>query len=589
MQVVLPVATYSLTAFFLAVVFGFVFVALVSPFGRATLQDRSNADLFPAVGVAIATTLLVIGAQLGIAIRFAFLFLLLASIFGAVSTIRLPVRSTCAWLIQPFVACVIATLHYWTVFNRFSLGWRPTVFSNANNDLALYILGGDNFRMSGFSEAWRVSGYTVGSTTKFDAAGSSALIAVGSWITRLPVWRIAVPVMILLTALTLQLLVVLVNRLVGKRTWSAWLVATWAIFSDFGARSQSNFFLNQTLSRLFMVMSILLLVDIFRSETRRGFTILSLACTFAAALSCYASGAVVLFVCFVSISLVLSIHKLFTLRWSITDLLNIYGAILLALLLGAAASTPRLSVAVEHIRFYSRSNITGWLAPTSDWKELVSVDHANQKLVWFGFMALIIMIVLGWWHVAKKREPCGILLVPAFSLTVTIGIFVAARWRYGSSTYQSWKMLVSLQPLIIVFFGALIVGVLVRAQKLRVFVSLLLLSIVGINLQNSQRTWLDVVQVPDPATSNILSNQDRKEITPLSIVLNPYLETMIAPVLADVHFASYGTDTYIGGPSPLTTCVLTRASPSTNLEDVFLRSGSVVLIQNPNCISDSSG
>jgi hypothetical protein len=583
MRVFLLFFTYSLSSFLLAFFFGCVFIAAVRVGRPSWIVNRENGDICSAVGVSVITTACVISAQLGVNQELVFFVFAIAALVGVFFLFRLKLRTSWRWLWNLYFCCLIATSHYWTVFRRFSLGLQPTVFSNANNDIALYILGGDNFQIAGFQEAGRVTGYTIGSTTRFDAAGSSALIAFGSWVSRLPVWRIAIPVMILLTALTLQMLIALVNRLVGRRTHLAWLIGTWAIFSNFGARSQSNYFLNQSLSRLFMVLSLVLLVDIFLSEKRRGITVLCLSLTISASLSCYASGAVVIFLGFSAVLVALSVQKLIVKRISFRELVKDVRLALMSLILGVIISSARLPTAIEHIRFYSRGNITGWPAPTDRWNQLISFEHANQIVGWFGAAAVFVLIVFAFWSLVHNTEHARSLLGSALSFSFLVGIFMATLWHYGNSTYQTWKMLVSLQPLFIVFFGILIVTSVGRKRNFRALISFLFLVIAGINWQNAQRTWLDVVQVPDIATSKIFDGQSRTSLEPVSIVLNPYLETMIAPVVANIFSSSYGTDTYIGGPAPLTSCILTRQSESTNTKEIVLRSSSVVLLRNPAC------
>ena len=93
-----------------------------------------------------------------------------------------------------------------------------------------------------------------------------------------------------------------------------------------------------------------------------------------------------------------------------------------------------------------------------------------------------------------------------------------------------------------------------------------LIALVGINVIRSSDTYRSNIQFPSMELEVASKNQITR--TPnLLIRMNPYLETMIAPVILDLHDALYASDTYLGPASPDDPrCAISRAKNALSVE-----------------------
>lgn len=140
-------------------------------------------------------------------------------------------------------------------------------------------------------------------------------------------------------------------------------------------------------------------------------------------------------------------------------------------------------------------------------------------------------------------------------------MFVALAFSVGSTTYQTWKFLASMQCLIIVFamvsvYSTLIHKGLVLKTKRNFLLGLLLSVIAYSAVVTGQDTFRYMTVVP--TKDLIIASKSPKihSITNLTIAMRPYLETMIVPVILDIYGARFGSDTYLGSPGPPSGCLL---------------------------------
>jgi hypothetical protein len=76
-----------------------------------------------------------------------------------------------------------------------------------------------------------------------------------------------------------------------------------------------------------------------------------------------------------------------------------------------------------------------------------------------------------------------------------------------------------------------------------------LIALVGINIVRSSDTYRSNIQFPSMELE-VASKNPITRTPNLLIRLDPYLETMIAPVILNLHDALYASDTYLGPASP---------------------------------------
>ena len=85
---------------------------------------------------------------------------------------------------------------------RFPAIRQESRFSDRNNDLAIYVVRGDNLLNAWFREFGRVVSYQAGALANFEVTGSSSLIATVCQFTQQSVWRSTNLSMLLLLAFT---------------------------------------------------------------------------------------------------------------------------------------------------------------------------------------------------------------------------------------------------------------------------------------------------------------------------------------------------------------------------------------------------
>ena len=158
-------------------------------------------------------------------------------------------------------------------------------------------------------------------------------------------------------------------------------------------------------------------------------------------------------------------------------------------------------------------------------------------------------------------------------LAVMLFSYLVLSMKIGSGTYQSWKFLVTAQPLILVFglipvYHAMkhISQRFVWNTKVTFGIPLLLMAgLLSYNGYQSRLMYKDNYQVPAMELEQAAKSPELRKHPNLLVQLNPYLETMIAPVILDIHDAFYAVDTYLGtatGNDAL--CTLKRKTGSPN-------------------------
>lgn len=140
-------------------------------------------------------------------------------------------------------------------------------FSNANNDLAIYIISADNFLNAGFKEFSRVVGYQAGALANFEVAGSSSFIAFISRLSNQTVWRSTNSSMLVLIALSITCLYLLLRRWMIP-PFIAMFSSVWAMNSSYARLPQQNYFLSQSIGRLALFSALLGLDFVMRSKSK---------------------------------------------------------------------------------------------------------------------------------------------------------------------------------------------------------------------------------------------------------------------------------------------------------------------------------
>lgn len=515
------------------------------------------------------------------------------------------------------LAVGISLLQYWPVFESGYLPESSTAFTNANNDIAIYVVQSDNVVHSGFDEFDRISGVAVGAWTKGDHTGTSTSYAVFADLLREPTWRVAMPVMLVSLAATVLLLVAIGTRIARVGRAIVLAIGLWAISAALAGTVQANYYLGQSVARLLLVAQVFAVVELFGSDrTRRvALPLVSLGLSTSAALLAYPAGQVTSLVVVGAVTAGLvairAVRGPGRGEWiRLARDLGLAGA---TVALGVLSVMPRWKMIVDTIRLYSKPGITGWPAKTLDPAILIGLKtdpSVSWSRAWWLIALVVVVLAISGAVATARRDPTTLGVVMTM-LAVPAMLYVLFAARIGSSTYQTWKFVATVQPLTTLAVGLLtVLGVRAIAQSARRaigsenvqraarFAAPVPVLVAGLfALGVAQQTWREVtsseaVFAGRHVRSDVIAagrSEAVRRQPQLTITLSPYFETMVAPVVVDLHYVSWGTDTYRGPPGPQFACTLTTAAQVASGATVSDRvAGDVVLVATPQCAADNS-
>ena len=475
---------------------------------------------------------------------------------------------------------------YLSVFSSGILNNAIVPFSNTNNDLASYLLGADNLSRTGFAESSRAESLGIGALSKFEFPGSSSIYSFLSHFTPIDVWRIGIPVLTVVSAITFLLLIDL-QRLLGiQNRVIQFLIALWAMNSSLAVTIQNNHFLSQALARLFTVGLLVVATRYMTSNNPRDthshkmFILLTTAL-----LISYAAGSSLFLLSIFLWVVLLAISRGYR---SITFLHLIMFS--LSITTAFVIMIPRWQLIIDNFQFFSRANITGWPAPTLRPYILLGVGNHlffTQNVVTVGLFVVLILALI----FTSVRARAKIIPKAFSALVLSLSLFlmyIALSLSVGSTTYQTWKFLASVQCLIIVFMMIPVYSSLIQrengSESKRHLLLVLLLSVIAYSaVLSGQDTFRDITVVPTKDLVTASHSPTVHSITNLTVALRPYLETMIAPVILDIYGARFGSDTYLGAPGPPEGCLLRYRPEMPDGKGVLETFGSLELVDAGGC------
>jgi hypothetical protein len=447
---------------------------------------------------------------------------------------------------------------------------RGAPFSNSNNDLAIYIISGDNFQHRGFAELGRVVSYQAGAMANFEVAGAASWVAWLSRLTGLPIWRSTNIAMLLIVATTAILLYRIALLFVSSRV-IALCVSLLAMWLPFSRLAQQNYFLSQAISRLCLVLAVYGIVLIWKRQWIGALSVFTATVT---SLVTYPAGSVSALIVLLGVAVALIISQAIATR-QIKDQIRAVMCFTLSILLGLVITQGRWTVIWGNIKWYSKPGVTGWSMSTRDASTWFGIPDAAQGFQFHLITILVLAALLGSClflvvHSLRTRSnELSVVLI----VSVLLFAYLVLSIRIGSSTYQSWKFLVTTQPLILVFGLIPICQVMkmvnerfIKYSKLVAGTALLVaVCLLSYNGYQSRLMYKDNYQVPIMELEQAAKSTELRQHPNLLVQLNPYLETMIAPVILDIHDAVYATDTYIGAATGNDSlCTVKRKSGSPN-------------------------
>lgn len=472
----------------------------------------------------------------------------------------------CVWsMIRGLLSLLTALLINLRPYLDFPSIKKGAPFTNLNNDLAIYIMSADNFIQRGFAEEGRVISYLTGARAKFEVSGAASVIGWVARLSGLSVWRVSNAVMLVVVALTILLVDRFLRFFVANRYLSL-LASCVGVVLPYARAAQFNYFLSQAISRMLLVTMLVGVAQLFNSESasgsRRGWALAIAAAT--ASFISYPVGTVS------SLAIVGSL--VISLAWAATcsGQFQWRPVLLSALapLVGVGLLVGRWNVVWSNVLVYSRPNATGWTSQTFGiywWTGLLrGVNSPTGRSL--AIALLVGLITLAAASMRRRLQSTSQSSLGLFVM-LQVGMSIALLCAIGSDTYQSWKFVSVVQPVLIPLIIVLIHNSLLNlsgrvATPTKVAFASGLVALLAMNLWGAFRDWAGQVQVPDTQLVAIGRQGAIKSVQPLYIALDPYLETMIAPVLLDIHQAFYASPTYLGPGAPVgERCTLTRLRP----------------------------
>ena len=436
---------------------------------------------------------------------------------------------------------------------RFPAVRQGAPFSNANNDLAIYVMSGDNFLNAGFREFGRVVGYQAGALANFEVAGSSSLIATVSRFTQQSVWRSTNLSMLLLVVLTTIGIYVLL------RQWSmpiliALPAAVWTISASYARLPQQNYFLSQIVSRFALVIALIGIDNVIRGRDKAHQLLGSLIIAIATWLSLvsYPAGSISSGAVLIGVIGAYFLSMLLSKTLSF-DSIQRFPIVVVSFALPLPLLLGRWSLITSNVSLYSKANVTGWPASTSSFTEWIGVSQFTGMwtalLITSAIGALFFFSLIRLRRIQAQETYLGLFIL----LSIASAYFLLAI-KLGQNAYQVWKFLATVQPLalcgLVIFIVSSLRETTFNSGKylLRVM-TIGLIALVGINIVRSSDTYRSNIQFPSMELE-VASKNPITRTPNLLIRLDPYLETMIAPVILNLHDALYASDTYLGPASP---------------------------------------
>ncbi|MEI6198894.1 MAG: hypothetical protein WCP83_03050 [Actinomycetota bacterium] len=443
-------------------------------------------------------------------------------------------------------------------------------FSNGNNDLAIYVVSGDNFLHRGLQEFGRVVSYFVGRTLNFEGPGSSSLIATVARFTQQSVWRTSNLAMLIVIALTTCCLYVLLRR------WSmpiliAMPAAVWMMSASYARLPQQNFFLSQAISRLALILAVIGIDLVIREHDTAQHVRGGVAIAVATWISfvTYPAGTISSGVVLLGL-----LGGYFLSSWISTATPRV--SFKRFVIVGASFLIPipillgRWSLVTANVSRYSKTGVSGWPASTSSFAQWIGVSPFLTTWVADLISAVIVaFIIYSLIRLRKTDQPETFLgLLIFFTIACC---YCALALKLGSDAYQVWKFLATAQPLALSGLLVFVTNV-VRKQnfpQVNYVVHVLvvgLMGLIGINVIRSADTYRTVTQLPSMELETAAKNPLVRSPN-LLIRLDPYLETMIAPIILNLHDSLYASDTYLAPALPADSrCTISHTKGASSVE-----------------------
>ncbi len=453
-----------------------------------------------------------------------------------------------------------------------------------NNDLGIYLLTVKNITETGFGNLNLVHGTNFGHQASFDhPLAQTFFAAVAAFFDQEP-FQLGIVLMATLMSTTLLAVFGLWTVLSGKLIENRMLVAMLpAVISPFALSISTNFFLAQVVGMLLLLALTGLLIS--ASKLRKStFAFAFSLCMIAAFLA--SAELTVLFLPLLFVISIFHARSERALRDFIFRMFYSIGFVLMFI----ALTAPLLASQTDVLARGVKSDIAGWkwnlLSPLMAVGGLPSYFGQTRPLGARQLDSLLLVGIVGGTLLALMKKRLRSAALPMFIFIGAIGLSVI---KWGADGYQTWKVITSTFPFLIVF------GMLLVSRISRNSLILPRLVIVGAAfIVGASIAWLDDLwkerPVPAYVTPDLVSialSPEAVRQNDLNIKLAPFFETMAAAsvtgktshLLSPSYVAPGGQE--ISANCTLVTLDMVNSLP--NLGAIVAQRGTYVLVGTPKC------
>lgn len=532
-----------------------------------------------------------------------------ASVRGALlSTLRAGYRgprgaaATTLGLVAPWVLGVAAVTAFLLpmVSSPFQPAGYVTAYTFGNNDIGTYVAYASNIVRAGFGDAGLYYGWNPGTNASLgsastDHAGASALLAFNAVTLGAPVWKVAeISIMVAMAAM-FTAAVALVRGLLPRSPRGALAIAALGTMSFMVWYLVGNYFLAHIIC-LSMVLSQLAVIVLARDrllDWRVLFTLVPLAA------ATWLTSPELQFVLALLVAALIGgdfVASLVTgVPGAVRALLARTVAVVLSVGIAALTILPFTTSLITRSRIvYTTKGGVGWLLDLQN-SALVLFGYpdpigSHNDLGWFAAAALGILLLgcLAWALVHRDRLGIG---AGVFGIVlVATSAYGAQRW--GWTTYQSWKLTLSLSIPFLIFAGLLVIRPL-SADNRRVALAIIV-GLVCINIAVGAQMWGTVRGTAEALADHSINNalvtvlQDPKvqRQDGLNINIPTLFNTAIAPSIYGKRAAMW-SPSYVSngqpGPHPYTCSLVEARLYERKMGKIVYTTHGFHLVAKPRC------
>lgn len=468
------------------------------------------------------------------------------------------------------------------VHEKFTSGFGTSA-SWTNNDLGAYIQMATNIVAAGHADAGFVVGWDAGSQASFDHPAAQTFFAGASQLLFRSPFQMGIVVMSVILA-SLFLATISVAQALGNVKSAQLLVGLgFVVINPAIISATSNFFFAQLLA-ITLTMGIF---ASFLSLTRNSSSQLhysSVPIMSVAALLVSVEIAVVM------IPMVWLFSTLMTSRKSLfghfkKTLISHVIVIGLALILLRGVLESQINV----LRRTTVVNIAGWESNYTSISALLGFAPTQLGGPYSdGTRFLDALIILVFVFIVGLGLFRGWVNRPALMAVAVLAIFLAVAFvKWGSTSYQTWKLISTLFP----FFAVLVFSIKLETSSLTSspIRNVLPLLVVGLTFSWSGFIWKDVQlsSFINPDVSEVALSEAARRQPGINVALSPFFETMAMSVVSGIpsHMVS-PTYQFSAGQDIKYSCTLTtkdRLASLPNVGPIVHQRGEYVLVGTPRC------